>query len=110
MKKVFLSWAMALCVFGISAQIKTVNLDEALRSAASDICNGIPEQSVIGVVKFSSDSRDMSDWLAENMTAAIKNTGKFRVVERSGKNLALINSEIDFQYSGEVSDNSVVDL
>lgn len=110
MKKVFLSWAMALCVFGISAQVKNVDLSEALRFAASDICNGIPEQSVIGVVKFSSDSREMSDYLAENMTSAIKNTGKFRVVERSGKNLALINSEIDFQYSGEVSDNSVVDL
>ena len=110
MKKVFLGWAMALCGFGISAQVKTVNLDEALRSAASDICNVIPEQSVVGVVKFSSDSREMSDYLAENMTSAIKNTGKFRVVERSGKNLALINSEIDFQYSGEVRDDSVVDL
>ena len=110
MKKVFLSWVMALCVFGISAQVKTVDLNEALRSAASDIRNGIPEQSVVGIVNFSSDSKEMSDYLAENMTAAIKNTGKFRVVERSGKNLVLINSELDFQYSGEVSDESVVDL
>ncbi len=110
MKKVFLSWVMSLFIFGISAQVKTVDLDEALRSAAADICAGIPEQSVVGVVKFSSDSREMSGWLAEKMTAAIKNTGKFRVVERSGKNLVLINSEIDFQYSGEVRDDSVVDL
>ncbi len=89
---------------------ETVDLDEAIRTAANEISEKLPAGSKIGIVNFSSESQDMSDWLVDNMAAVIKGTEKFTLVERNAKNLALINSETDFQYSGEASDDSVIDL
>ena len=52
----------------------------------------------------------MSEWLAKETEARLIRTGKFKLLERNAKNLKLIDSEIDYQYSGNVDDSSMVEL
>ena len=107
-KFIFLVAVFFSAAWGVAQE--TVDLDEAIRAAANEISEKLPAGAKIGIVNFSSESQDMSGWLVDNMAAAIKGTEKFILVERNAKNLALINSETEFQYSGEVGDDSVVDL
>jgi TolB-like protein len=54
---------------------------------------------------FISPSERFSNYVLEELTARLVNSGKLMVVDR--QNLDLIQEEMDFQYSGEVSDDSM---
>ena len=89
---------------------KTVSIESALDSAVSEIKNTVPSGVEIAVSRFSSDSQELSEWLAKETEARLIRTGKFKLLERNAKNLKLIDSEIDYQYSGNVDDSSMVEL
>jgi TolB-like protein len=90
----------------VSAQAQTaVSLDQAIQAAKDDISAKVSEGAKIAVLNFVSPSEQFSDYVLEELTVALVNSGKFIVVDR--QNLDIIQAEMDFQYSGEVSDASM---
>ena len=89
---------------------KTVSIESALDSAVSEIKMTVPSGVEIAVSRFSSDSQELSEWLAKETEARLIRTGKFKLLERNAKNLKIIDSEMDYQYSGNVDDSSMVEL
>jgi len=89
---------------------KAVSIESALDSAVSEIKMTVPSGTEIAVSRFSSDSQELSEWLAKETEARLIRTGKFKLLERNAKNLKIIDSEMDYQYSGNVDDSSMVEL
>ena len=89
---------------------KAVSIESALDSAVSEIKMTVPSGTEIAVSRFSSDSQELSEWLAKETEARLIRTGKFKLLERNAKNLKIIDSELDYQYSGNVDDSSMVEL
>ena len=89
---------------------KTVSIESALDSAVSEIKMTVPSGVEIAVSRFSSDSQELSEWLAKETETRLIRTGKFKLLERNAKNLKIIDSEMDYQYSGNVDDSSMVEL
>ncbi|MDR2158663.1 MAG: CsgG/HfaB family protein [Treponema sp.] len=94
----------AFAAGGIFAQAVTT-LDEAIRSASDDLVARLPNKTKIAVVNFVSPSEQFSNYVLEELTAALVNSGHFVVVDR--QNIDIIQKEMDFQYSGEVSDETM---
>jgi TolB-like protein len=91
-------------VFSVYAQT-SMSLNESIDKAQQDIDQKLTAGTKIVVLNFSSPSARFSDYVLEELTARLVNSGKLMVVDR--QNLDLIQKEMDFQYSGEVSDDSM---
>jgi len=96
----------ALSVFGQSSS--PIPLDSAIEEAAKNIDAGITAQSKIALISFNSPSVMFSDYVLDELTANLVNSGHLIVVDR--KEIDLIRGELNFQYSGDVSDNSMQEL
>jgi TolB-like protein len=95
---------MTFLFVGVLANAQNVSLDKAVKDAATEIGNTIPAKSKLAVLSFKSDSDRMSGYIIEELTTEIVNQRKQTVVDRA--QLDLIRQEMDFQLSGEVSDES----
>jgi hypothetical protein len=84
------------------------DIEEALSHAAKAIMEVIPDNSTVAVLSISSRERGMSEFLVEELTYILVDSGFFKVVDR--KSLDAIRSEQNFQLSGDVDDNSAVDI
>jgi TolB-like protein len=93
-----------LRVVSVNAQT-AISLNESIDKAQQDIENKLPKGTKIVVLNFSSPSARFSDYVLEELTARLVNSGKLMVVDR--QNLDLIQKEMIFQYSGEVNDDSM---
>lgn len=89
---------------------QSVNIDNALDTAVSEIKTSVPSGVEIAVSRFASDSPKLSEWLVKETESRLMRIGKFKLLERNAKNLKIIDSEIDYQYSGNVDDSSMVEL
>jgi hypothetical protein len=79
-------------------------LDAAIREA-SDYLNGrVPQGSKAVFLNIKSDYPDLSEYLLSALSENAVNDGVFSVVDR--QQLDLIRAELNFQLSGEVSDES----
>jgi len=89
---------------GVLFAQNAVNFDNAIKTAISEIENKLKSGVKVVVLNFKSSSPRFSDYtLDEIMTLLVQNQ-KVTVVDRA--NLALIQQEMNFQMSGEVSDSS----
>jgi TolB-like protein len=104
MKKVLFA-VLVFCVFlnTVYGQ-EAIILDEALRAATGYLKERIPTGSKVVVLNFQSDYRELSNYVIDEMIANLVNIGNLAVVDR--QNLSTIQEEINFQMSGEVSDES----
>ncbi|MDR0410814.1 MAG: CIA30 family protein [Treponema sp.] len=103
MKRSFvIALALSCSVIGFAQQIQT--LDEALRASTGYLKNRIPTGSKVIVLNFISKWSDLTDYIIEELTGYIVNEGTLTVVDR--RNLEAIRQEMDFQLSGEVSDET----
>jgi TolB-like protein len=91
----------AFTVFGQSRNSSTI--DEAIRATATYLSERIPTGTKVAIVNFSA-SQEVSDYVVGELTSRLVNYGKFTVVDRYS--LSLIEREMNFQLSGEVSDES----
>ncbi|GHV96685.1 hypothetical protein AGMMS50293_30050 [Spirochaetia bacterium] len=67
------------------------------------------EQGVkVALLNFSSTSEQFSQYVLDELSANLVNSGKLVIVDR--KEIDLIRSETDFQFSGEVSDESAQEV
>ena len=96
---------MLLCGFSnyLYAQ-SIVSLDEAINNGAMEIADRLSQGTNVIVLNFQSSSQRLSDHVLDGMMMALHRTGKVTVVDRA--NLDLIQQEMKFQLSGDVSDES----
>ena len=108
MKKYLCMMGIAACilVFGAGAAYaqQTISLDNAVIGAAGEFSSNLKRGSKIAVLAVRSDSARMSNYIIEELTSAMVSQRSFTVVDRA--QLDLIQQEMNFQLSGEVSDSS----
>jgi TolB-like protein len=85
--------------------IDGITLDQAIAEAAIRIEERISSGSKIAPLNFNSPSDRLSSYVLDELTANLVDNGKLVVVNRN--EIDLIRSEFDFQYSGEVEDDSM---
>jgi hypothetical protein len=82
---------------------KIVTIDEAIKDSITYLGGRLETGTKVAVLNFTA-STAISNYIIEEITAFLVNDGNLTVVDRS--NLELIQQELDFQLSGEVSDES----
>ena len=81
-----------------------ITLDEAIKTSAEEIGSKLRSGVKVVVLNFRSPSVRFSDYALDEMMTELVKGGKVTVVDRA--NLELIQQEMQFQMSGEVSDSS----
>ena len=107
MKKcLFLTGILACAlVFGTGiAHAQTVSLDAAIKGVADDFSYNLKRGSKVAILSMRVNSGRMSNYLIEELTSVLVNQRMVTVVDRA--QLDLIQEEMKFQMSGEVSDSS----
>jgi hypothetical protein len=79
-------------------------LDAGIRAASDYLNDKVPEGSKVVFLNITSDYPDLSEYLISCLSENAVNDGVFSVVDR--QQLDLIRAELNFQTSGEVSDES----
>jgi formylglycine-generating enzyme required for sulfatase activity len=79
-------------------------IDTVIKQASDYLNESIPEGKKIVILNIKSDYPDFSRYIIDTLNADVVNARRLIVVDRS--NLSEIQEEIEFQYSGEVSDDS----
>jgi hypothetical protein len=111
---VFALSAAVLSSAGCAAKNQTagnpsgLTMDEALMGAAANMMAEIAAGTKVAILSYASPSECLSEYVVRELEANIVETGKVTVVDR--KELDLIRSEMDFQYSSEVRNESAQDL
>jgi TolB-like protein len=82
-----------------------VSLDRAIQAAAQNIEAALERGSKVAVLNVNSDSESLADYIIEELTGTLVNGKKLVITDR--KNLDLIRKEMQFQLSGDVSDESM---
>ena len=82
--------------------------EKASKGAVAALNSKLPSGTNIIIVKSNSRERSMLDYVVDQMTKNIVQTGKLRIVDRS--NQSLIDAEQQYQLSGNVSDDSIVSI
>jgi TolB-like protein len=82
-----------------------VSLDRAIQAAAQNIEAALERGSKVAVLNINSDSESLADHIIEELTGTLVNGKKLVITDR--KNLDLIRTEMNFQLSGDVSDESM---
>jgi Mg-chelatase subunit ChlD len=83
-------------------------IDEAVFKAARYLEQRLPLDA--RVILVNDPSKEVEEAVFHTLESNLVNADKLEVVERNEKILHLINEELNFQYSGEVSDDSLVAL
>ena len=102
MKKIL---SLIAAMFVSVAAFAQVDLETALNDAATQFSESIANGSVVAILRISSPSKDLSDYLLDTFTLDTVHLRKQTVVAR--QNLDMIAKELNFQLSGEVSDETM---
>jgi TolB-like protein len=101
-KRVVFCVVLALVSMGIYSQ--SMSIDEAIDVTASEMGQRLQKNSQIAVLNFSSQWKELSGYVIDEMNNAIVRAGSLTVVNR--QQLDLARRELNFNMSGEVSDES----
>ncbi|MDY6398982.1 MAG: hypothetical protein SPL22_14810 [Treponema sp.] len=111
MKKII---SLALVLFlGLESAIfaqSTVAISQAIDSSSKEIATTLPARSKVAVATFFSESKALSNYLSQEVVKKLMARGSLTMIERNEKNLSLVNAETEYQYSGSVSDDSMVEF
>ena len=94
---------LSACATGRDAR-GVVSLDRAIQMAARDIESNVPLGSTVALLNFSSPTEEFSSYVLEELSSMLVRGRKVIVVDR--EELDIIRRELDFQMSGNVSDES----
>ena len=83
-------------------------LDIAIREASDYLNNNIPGGSKIVILNIQSEYNNLSEYIIDELIANAVNDKVFSVVDRA--QLEAIRTELNFQLSGEVSDDSALSI
>jgi len=112
---------LALCAFMLlqSACVSTgrtntdeenaavLSLAQAIEQSAEKTARELPAGSLVAVLAFDSGSGALSEYVIEELIGALIDRG-IKVVDRN--NLDYVNKELNFQMSGDVSDESALSI
>jgi hypothetical protein len=87
-----------LMIFGQNA----LTLDETIEEAANFFSERMPNGVTVSVFNFSSDSKSLSEYIIDELTIALINTG-IDIIDRN--NLDEVNREIYYGFTGAVDDS-----
>ena len=82
----------------------TLPLDAAIEDAAAWLAARLPDGANTAIVAFDADTAALSDYVFEELWSHFEEAGKFVMVDR--RNIERVHTELDYQMSGEVSDDS----
>jgi hypothetical protein len=97
-----------MAVVKANGDLPGLDLDAAIREAAVQMGENLPEGMEIAIVSVASSSVQFSEYVILRLEAALVSGRKLVVLDRS--NLDKIREEQGFQLSGEVDDNSAKDI
>lgn len=83
-------------------------LDQAIKEAAERIDGRLDSGIKIALLNFDSPSDGFLEYVLDELTANLVDSGKLTVVDR--REIDLIRNEFNFQYSGDVGDDSMQTL
>lgn len=93
-----------LTVPGDQQNSDAVPLDTAIREAAALMENRLEAGTKIALLNFSSPSQTFSEYILDELSSVLVNNGVLVVVDRAS--LDKVRQELNFNMSGEVSDES----
>jgi TolB-like protein len=102
MKRVLAVLLFVMGTIPAFAQRETVILDTAINQSMTYLAGRLTRGAKVVVLNFDAPTGELSDYVIEELTAYIVNDGSLAVVDR--RNLELLQQEMNFQMSGEVSD------
>jgi hypothetical protein len=82
--------------------------DKAIKNAIDSLDSKLPSGENITIMKTQSTEQDMLDYVVDQMTKNVLQTGKLKIIDRS--NQTLIQAEQQFQLSGNVSDDTAISI
>jgi hypothetical protein len=98
-----------LCFFpAFSFAQQAVSLNDGLKEAAFYLAGRLPENSKVAVLRFNSRTQKASDYVLNELSRLLVNDGRLAVVDR--RNLELLQEEMNYQLSGEVSDETALSI
>ncbi|MDR2177725.1 MAG: hypothetical protein LBP20_06760, partial [Treponema sp.] len=110
-KRLCIAW-IALCAalvscasMGDSADL--LSLEEAIEQSAAELASALPEGTRVAIVAFDSEHDNVSGYIMDELGGALAESG-VEVADR--RNLSVIYQELNFQMSGEVSDETAVSV
>lgn len=92
------------CATNVSQQ--GMRIDNAIDIVVKDIRENIPQGKVAAILGFISESDPISEYVVNELTVKLTNSKSIQISERNPRALELIRNELQFQLSGEVSDES----
>jgi TolB-like protein len=98
---VFFVFIAGIC-FGQTEE--AVNLNQAIKEANEYLIGRLKPGIKLVVLNFNVPTKELSDYIIEELSVEIVNNSSLTVVDR--RNLELIQQEINFQLTGEVSDET----
>jgi len=84
------------------------DLDTAIQASSKEISDALNQGTKVALLNFSSSSDVFSDYVLEEMSIALVKERKLLVVDR--REIDLIRGEMNFQMSGDVSDESAQEI
>jgi hypothetical protein len=104
MRKVFVgACLLGVLTMTISGQENAITLDKAINESGAYLAGRLDPGTIVAVMNFSA-APAVSNYVIEALTDFFVNDGNLVVVDR--RELDLLQGEMDFQLSGEVSDES----
>jgi hypothetical protein len=102
-KKLSFLGILLFCSFFAYAQEAMV-LDDAILDSVDFFSSELQSGSTVAVTNFEAETKELSDFVIEELSVAFANTKKVRVVERS--RLEMLETELNFNMTGIVSDET----
>ncbi|MDR1868566.1 MAG: penicillin-binding protein activator LpoB [Treponema sp.] len=103
MKKLIVFGLLLFCAAFVYAQQAMV-LDDAIIDSVDFFSSSLKSGSTVAITNFEAEKKELSEFIIQELSVAFANTGKVRVVERS--RLEMLQSELNFNMSGSVSDET----
>jgi len=87
---------------------KSTDLDSAIQDTSKRILSAMPQNSIIAILDFSSSDAKIASYIRDTLSSEVMDSGGIRLVTRN--HIDLIFKELDYHYSGYVSDETALSL
>jgi TolB-like protein len=109
-KSFVLGLLMTISILGFAQETPqtAVSIDKAITDSMDYLVGRLAPGSTVVVLNFTAPTQAVSDYVIEELTTYLVNDGNLTIVDR--RNLELLDQEVDYQLTGEVSDATAVEF
>jgi TolB-like protein len=94
---------LVLAAAPLSSQT-ALTLDQALKNHGAALVERLPQGSVAAILNVNAPTVNLSGYIIDELISSITTDGRLVVVDR--QNIQVLQSELEFQMSGDVSDET----